>query len=131
MTNVKEQKQQVFIRLPLPVKDWLFSEALAASDSQRKTKTVPSVVIDKLVEASDEAMCEHGEELDSAAKAEKDSLCIRIPVSLYDRLFSESMNLSKLRRVSLTVPSLVVEKLRRLHLQAQAAKPQSSASTVD
>jgi rRNA-processing protein FCF1 len=127
MTDAKEQKQPVLIRLPLPIQDWLFSEAVEVAKVQRVRISVPSLIVSKLTELCDR---QQAPENDSMALpesgVEKKSVLVRLPLSVYDRLFSESVDLARVRRVRMTVPSLVVEKLSRLHRQAQ--EKQSAAS---
>lgn len=119
MTDAKEQKQPVLIRLPLPIQDWLFSEAVEVAKVQRVRISVPSVIVAKLMEPCDESQIEQDEDPVPDSGAEKKSVLVRLPMSLFERLFSESVALAESRRVRMSVPSLVVEKLSRLHRQAQ------------
>ncbi|APA90213.1 hypothetical protein BJG93_34415 (plasmid) [Paraburkholderia sprentiae WSM5005] len=119
MTDAKEQKQPVLIRLPLPIQDWLFSEAVEVAKVQRVRISVPSVIVAKLMEPCGEDQIGQDEEPVPDSGAEKKSVLVRLPMSLYERLFSDSVALAESRRVRMSVPSLVVEKLSRLHRQAQ------------
>jgi rRNA-processing protein FCF1 len=127
MTDAKEQKQPVLIRLPLPIQDWLFSEAVEVAKNQRVRISVPSLIVAKLIELSESGVSgvEDGPVPESGV--EKKSVLVRLPVSVYDRLFSESVELAGTRRVRMSVPSLVVEKLSRLHRQAQGKQPETSS----
>ncbi|TCK31790.1 hypothetical protein B0G84_8844 [Paraburkholderia sp. BL8N3] len=117
MTVAKEQKENVLIRIPLPVHDWLFSEAVELAKVQRGI-SVQRVIVASL-ESCEASQIEQDEAPVSNAGAKKKQVLVRLPSSLYERLYSESLALADVRRVRVTVPSLVVEKLSRLHRQAQ------------
>ncbi len=119
MTDAKEQKQPVLIRLPLPVQDWLFSETVDVAKVQRIRISVPSVIVAKLMEPCDGPVEQNDDTASAESGAEKKSVLVRLPLSLYKSLFSESVELAESRRARMIVPSLVVEKLSHLHRQAQ------------
>ncbi|MGY8527605.1 hypothetical protein [Paracidovorax citrulli] len=122
MNEAKERKHPVLIRLPLPILDWLFSEALAMTESQRVQISVPALIVMKLaIEDSAGADEFDGLPLEGTSLAEKKSVLVRIPMSVYDSLFSESVEVAKARRVRTSVPALVVEKLTRMYSRATKA----------
>ena len=125
MTDAKEQKQPVLIRLPLPIQDWLFSQAVEMASEQRRRMSVPSLIVAMLSDDTDNDSTTVDDMPPAEGGVEKKSVLVRLPMSVYDRLFSESVDLARSRRVRISVPSLVVEKLSRLHRQAQATLPQS------
>ncbi len=132
MTDAKEPKHQVLIRLPLPIQDWLFSEAVEMAKVQRVSISVPSLIVAKLTELCDAGVSTLAAQSESwttrplESGIDKKSVLVRLPISVYDKLFSESVEVARVRRVRMSVPSLVVEKLSRLHQQAQ--ENQSAAS---
>jgi len=131
MTDAKEPKHQVLIRLPLPIQDWLFSEAVEMAKVQRVSISVPSLIVAKLTELCDAGVSTLAAQSESWTRPlesgiDKKSVLVRLPISVYDKLFSESVEVARVRRVRMSVPSLVVEKLSRLHQQAQ--ENQSAAS---
>jgi hypothetical protein len=131
MTDAKEPKHQVLIRLPLPIQDWLFSEAVEMAKVQRVSISVPSLIVAKLTELCDAGVSTLAAQPESWTRPlesgiDKKSVLVRLPISVYDQLFSESVDVARVRRVRMSVPSLVVEKLSRLHQQAQ--ENQSAAS---
>ncbi|MGP8437790.1 hypothetical protein ACT2FY_38865 [Paraburkholderia fungorum] len=121
MTDAKEQKKPVLIRVPLPVEDWLFSEAVKVAEqlggSVPSVPSVPSIIVAKLSESEGESLDDYAAV--SKSKVEKSNVLVRLPMPLYDSLWSKALRLSDARRKRVTVPSLVVEKLNRLHRQAQ------------
>ncbi|KAA0178831.1 hypothetical protein FX016_23145 [Cupriavidus gilardii] len=117
MSDTKEPKKPVLIRLPLPVLNWLFSEALRLTEHQRTQVSVPALIVMKITDAQGDepqlgAIVEQGEIM-----TEKKSVLVRLPMSAYEGLFSESVEIAKARRVRTSVPSLVVEKLTRMYFQ--------------
>ncbi|NLP65506.1 hypothetical protein [Paraburkholderia sacchari] len=127
MTDAKEQKQPVLIRLPLPIQDWLFSQAVEVASEQRKRMSVPSLIVAMLSDETDTDITAIDDASPVEGSVEKKSVLVRLPMSVYDRLFSESVELARSRRVRISVPSLVVEKLSRLHRQAQGKQPEASS----
>lgn len=117
MNEAKEQKHPVLIRLPLQIVDWLFSESIQMTERQRVQISVPALIVMLLLEQGDAAGEDYPQR--AALPGEKKSVLVRVPVSLHESLFSESVEVAKLRRVRTSVPSLVVEKLTRLYLQGQ------------
>ncbi|CAG2138384.1 hypothetical protein LMG19282_01488 [Cupriavidus campinensis] len=115
MNEAKEQKHPVLIRLPLPIVDWLFSESIQMTEKQRVQISVPALIVTLLLDQGDVAGEDFSER--AALPGEKKSVLVRVPVSLHESLFSESVEVAKQRRVRTSVPSLVVEKLTRLYLQ--------------